>query len=200
MYDRFALCQVMIRCRAVTGSFRSVFYFILFGPLKPKFSVCKVLNSNQLKQLKLNQFKLVSVSIGVQFLHLEFGLVGLLVFFFFSKSFLFGLFLKKKECSIQATFFYDPFMLFVIKPFLETCFRPFLGTRCGSDSGLLYFGQQPSLGLFQLSVLALLAQIQAFPILAIFGPFYTSKKHFTNKKKSQPALHFTFFITCFCST
>ena len=186
MYDRFALCYVMIRCRAVTGSFRSVFYFILFGQLKPKFSVCKVLNSNQLKQLKLNQFQLVSVSIGVQFLHLEFGLVGPLLFFF-----------PKILC---LGFFYGPFMLFVIKPFLETCFRPFLGTRCGPDSSLLYFGQQPSLGLFQLSILFLLAQIQAFPILAIFGPFYTSKKHFTNKKKSQPALHFTFFITCFCST
>ena len=199
MYDRFALCYVMIRCRAVTGSFRSIFYFILFGQLKPKFSVCKVLNSNQLKQLKLNQFQLVSVSIGVQFLHLEFGLVGLLVFFFFPKVFCLC-FLKKKRMQHSSHLFYDPFMLFAIKPFLETCFRPFLGTRYGSDSGLLYFGQQPSLGLFQLSVLALLAQIQAFPILAIFGPFYTSKKHFTNKKKSQPALHFTFFITCFCST
>ena len=43
---------------------------------------------------------------------------------------------------------FGPFMLFVIKPFLETCFRTFLGTSFGPDLGLFYFGQWPSFSLF----------------------------------------------------
>ena len=80
MYDRFALCYVMIRCRAVIGSVRSVFFFI--WPTETKIFG---LQSSQLKQTKIVETQSVLVSVGflagVRFLRLEFGPVGPLVFF-----------------------------------------------------------------------------------------------------------------------
>ena len=60
-------------------------------------------------------------------------------FFFFFFFFFFYIF--KMQYSSQV--FFGPFwafMLFVIKPFLETYFMPFLGTSFGPNSSLFYFG------------------------------------------------------------
>ena len=113
---------------------------------------------------------------------LSLGQLGL--WFFFPKNFLFGLF--KKKYIIQASCFLallGPFMLFVIKPFLETYFRPFLGTSFGPDSGLFF-------------ILAIFRNFFG-PFLGIITNPYSILQ---TRKNHNLLLHFTIFITCFCST
>ena len=91
MYDRFASCYVMIRCRVVTGSVWSIFLFI--WPTETKIFG---LQSSQLKPTEIVETQSVLVGFG-------FGRCSVFAprvwaswafgFFFFSKNFLFGLFL-----------------------------------------------------------------------------------------------------------
>ena len=111
----------------------------------------------------------------VGFLCFKFGPVRPLVFFFFLlKIYVWAFFFFFLICSIQTCCvlaLFGPFMLFVIKPFLETYFMNQFWPRFGP---FLFW---PFLGLFQES------------ILDLFRPFCTSIKNFTNKKK---------ITTCFC--
>ena len=119
--------------RAVIGSVQLVFWFSSIGffragQLKPKISVCKVCNRNRLKWLECNRFRFC-FGFGrlLVFCALSLGRLGLWFFFFFLKisvwAFFFFFFFFK--CSIQTCCvlaLFGPFMLFVIKPFLETYF------------------------------------------------------------------------------
>ena len=144
-------CPIIEMTRVVIGSVQSVFFI---WPTKTEISG---LQSSQPKSTEIVETQSISDCFGFGRF---FGWCSVFVpwvwaswafGFFFQKfsvwaSFFFFSFFLKMQYSSQL--FYSPFMLFVIKPFLETYFRPFLGTSCGPDLGLLYFCQWSSLSLF----------------------------------------------------
>ena len=137
------------------------------------------------------------------FCALSLGRLG--IWFFQFQKFLVWTFLKKNAvfepvvlwpflgllCSLLLSLFQKPVLGLFQKPILSqiqafsilAIFGTFLGIHFGPNLGLSYFVHFQAF--FRNLFWLFLGLFQEF-VLAIFGPFYTSIKHFTNKKKSQP--------------